>query len=85
MKNIDLMTTGAVALAGVALWYTFGRKPGGQVARQPAQAQRDAALGSWLDGIKAQTAEILGGGLQTDYGLTADLGRIKLGRPTRGT
>lgn len=46
----QLMTAGAVAFAGFALWYVM--KPASAaapVAVQPGQAARDAGLQKWLD------------------------------------
>lgn len=50
MTSNQLMTAGAVALAGFALYYTF-RTPGGNVSAQPGQQQRDLGLSAWLGDV----------------------------------
>ena len=47
MNTNKLLTAGAIAFAGYALWYV-NRTPGKAIARQPAQQQRDSGLANWL-------------------------------------
>lgn len=53
MNTNALMTVGAIAFAGWAVWKTT-RKAGNAVASQPAQRQRDADLASWHDLLSSQ-------------------------------
>jgi hypothetical protein len=62
MTSAKLMTAGAVAFAGFALWYVF-RTPGQTIASQPAQQQRDAGLASWLAQYDAQHRDISDGSI----------------------
>lgn len=68
MNQNQLLTAGAVAFAGFALWYVFRRPTGGQVAAQPGQAQRDDGLSSWLSQMRSQY-DNLG---RIDYSLSPD-------------
>jgi hypothetical protein len=49
----SIVTAGAFAFAGFAVWY-ITRKPQGELAKQPAQADRDAGLQQWNDGLQKQ-------------------------------
>lgn len=57
MTSNQLMTAGAVAFAGFALWY-ITRTPGGQVAKQPGQAMRDNGLQAWLGATASSYTEM---------------------------
>jgi hypothetical protein len=57
MNTNQLMTVGAIAFAGFALWYV-ARKPSGQVATQPGQAARDAGLIGWFNHLSTQQNEL---------------------------
>jgi hypothetical protein len=60
MNQNQLMTAGAVAFAGFALWYVF-RTPGRAIAGTAAQQQRDAGLAQWLATYDKQHADISDG------------------------
>lgn len=57
MTSNQMMTAGAIAFAGFAVWY-IARKPGGEVPTQPGQAARDAGLIGWFNHLTAQQSEL---------------------------
>lgn len=74
MTTNKLMTWGAIAFAGFAI-YWITRKPGGQVHAQPGQAQRDAGLQAFQDLYAQQAREIEA----TSYALSIDRFKSLLG------
>lgn len=69
MTQNQLMTAGAVAFAGFALWWINRgtRAQGAAIATQPAQQQRDSGLQAWFDHFDKQAAELSKG---IDYSLS---------------
>lgn len=72
MTANQLMTAGAVAFAGFAL-YSFTKRPGGQLAAQPGQAARDSALQGFMDQTSWQFGQMDGG---RGYNWSADIRKI---------
>lgn len=58
MNKDQLMTWGAVAFAGFALYYiTRKKQPGTEVSAQPAQRDRDTGLMDWLSLLNQQKSD----------------------------
>jgi hypothetical protein len=60
MNSNHVMTVGAIAFAGYAVWSTT-RKAGNAVAAQPAQRAKDQALIAWQDIQASQAADLAAG------------------------
>lgn len=73
MTQNQIMTIGAIGFAAFALLYVF-KTPGKTVAATPAQQQRDAGLGQWIDVLNNQQVTLDGGKGQATQNLVNSLG-----------
>ncbi|HWP19777.1 MAG TPA: hypothetical protein VNO84_11660 [Burkholderiaceae bacterium] len=56
MTSNQMLTFGAIAFAGFALWW-INREPGAALPTQPRQLQQDLALRNWFDLLGWQEVE----------------------------
>lgn len=68
MNQNQLLTLGAVAFAGFAVYYLFRQPGAAPIATSSGQQQRDSGLQSWIDQTSGQFG-VLG---RIDYSLNPD-------------